>query len=259
MIVKYKGVNIYYTDEGKGIPVVLLHGFLENSSMWHYLIPELLENNRVITIDLLGHGKSECIGYIHTMDAMADVVNALLIHLKIAKAIFIGHSMGGYVSLAFAEHFPEKVLGLCLANSSAIEDSLERKLNRERAIKAVKQNHRAFISLSIANLFAINNRELFKKEIGHIKDEALKIPLQGIIAALEGMKIRPNREYILQNPDFKKCMIIAKQDPVLEYDTLIKQTKGLDIEIIEFSGGHMSYIENMSVFNYKLKHFIENI
>jgi pimeloyl-ACP methyl ester carboxylesterase len=259
MVLGYKGISLYYTDQGKGTPVVLLHGFLENSSMWQYLTPKLLEKNRVIAIDLLGHGNTECLGYIHTMEDMADAVNAILIHLKIGKVIFIGHSMGGYVSLAFADHFQDKVLGLCLANSSAREDSLERKLNRDRAIKAVKQNHRAFISMSIANLFAPKNRAVFKKEIEAIKEDALKTPLQGIVAALEGMKIRPNTERLLHTTSFKKLMIIGIEDPVLDARSLREQTKDTLVEIIEFSGGHMSFIEEMYAFDYKIKHFIENI
>ena len=257
MILEYKGSQIFYTDEGQGEAIVLLHGFLENSTMWQSLISHLTASCRVICIDLLGHGQTECIGYIHTMDVMADAVKTVIDELKIESCTLIGHSMGGYVSLAFSEKHPGLIKGLCLLNSSALEDNAERKTNRDRAIEAVKTNHKTFVSMSIANLFAPDNRERFAKDIELVKLEALKTPLQGIIAALEGMKTRPNRAFILQNTTFKKMMIIGREDPVLEYNTLINQTYDSNVEIVEFPDGHMSHIENLNELTYKIKRFIE--
>lgn len=254
----YKNTKIYYTDHGKGAAVVLLHGFLENSSMWKDIIPQLLKKNRVITIDLLGHGKTNCIGYIHTMEEMAQSVNSVLKALRLRRVQFVGHSMGGYVALAFAELYPKKVKALCLMNSSARADTTEKKKNRDRAIVAVKQNHKLFVRLSIANLFKPENKSVFPNEIEAITKEALKMPLQGIVAALEGMKLRPNREQLLKNNTFKKMMIIGKEDPALEYSTLIDQTKNTDVIVVEFPDGHMSHIENKKDFTYFLIHFIEN-
>lgn len=257
MILEYKGINIFYKDTGKGQAVVLLHGFLENLTMWNDFLPELSKKNRVVCIDLLGHGKTDCLGYVHTMELMAEAVQAVLNHLKIKTSIFIGHSMGGYVALAFAEKNPDAIKGLCLMNSTAEADSAEKKQNRDRAIKAVKQNHKTFIRLSINNLFRPKNRKLFSEDIKQITKEALQTPLQGIIAALEGMKIRPNREAVLSNKRFKTMMIISKKDPVLNYDALLIQAKKANTEIVEFPDGHMSHIENKINFLQNIMHFIE--
>jgi pimeloyl-ACP methyl ester carboxylesterase len=100
---------------------------------------QFCKENRVITIDLLGHGETECLGYVHTMEDNADAVHSVLLELGIRKSILVGHSMGGYVALAFAELYPEYVKGLALLNSTASADSEERKLNRDRAIR-VKQS-----------------------------------------------------------------------------------------------------------------------
>ena len=259
MTLEHKGVNIFYTDEGKGNVLVLLHGFLENVSMWQPFIPILSKTNRIICIDLLGHGKTDCLGYIHTMELMAETVETVLVYLKIKKATFIGHSMGGYVALAFAEKNPTIVKGLCLMNSTAEDDSLERKKNRDRAIIAVKQNHKMFIQMAISNLFRPKNRTIFSNEIKQIKKEALQTPLQGIIAALEGMKIRKNREALLKTNDYKLMMIISKKDPVLDYDSLINQTKNTQVKAVEFPDGHMSHIENSGNFLQETMYFIENI
>ena len=257
MILEYKNIHVFYTDCGDGNVVVLLHGFLENSSMWNKFIHKLSERNRVICVDLLGHGKTGCLGYIHTMELMAEVVEVLLNHLKIKKSIFIGHSMGGYVALALAENNPNAVSGLCLMNSTAMADSTEKKENRDRAVIAVKQNHRTFVRMAIANLFRPKNRTAFSNEINNVVNEALKTPLQGIIAALEGMKIRKNREFLLHTTTFKKMMVIGKKDPALDYQTLIEQIKNTEVILVEFNDGHMSYIENESELLHELMHFIE--
>lgn len=257
MIIEYKGTTLYYNQVGAGETVVLLHGFLESSTMWYDLIPQLSKTHHIVCMDLLGHGQTGCLGYIHSMEQMAEAVNAVLKHLKIEQAIFIGHSMGGYVALAFAELFPKKVTGLCLMNSTALDDSPEKKQNRDRAIEAIKQNHKTFIRLSIANLFRPKNRVVFSNEIQQITKEALQFPVQGIIAALEGMKIRKNRVQLFRGASYKKMMIIGRKDPALHYETLIEQAKDSDIEVVEFPDGHMSYIENKQENTYKIMYFIE--
>ncbi|GAA3759276.1 alpha/beta hydrolase [Flavobacterium ginsengiterrae] len=240
----YKNTNISFTDSGEGTAVVLLHGFLENKKMWTEYVDLFSKKNRVITIDLLGHGESDSLGYVHEMEENANVVNHVLEHLKIEKAIILGHSMGGYVGLAFAELYPEKILKLVLQNSTSKEDSQEKKLNRTRAIKAVKQNYISFVSLAAANLFSENNRTRLTEEIEKVKTEALKTPLQGIIASLEGMKIRKDREWLLKENRFPVLLILGKKDPVLNYEESLSQTQNTSVKLVSFEDGHMSQIEN---------------
>lgn len=257
MKINYKGASVSYTDEGKGSVVVLLHGFLENSTMWDDLKPELIKRNRVVTIDLLGHGQTDCVGYVHSMELMAEVVEQVLNHLKIRRSVFVGHSMGGYVALAFAEMLPDNVKGLVLLNSTARADSEERKINRDRAIRAVKQNHKAFVRMAIVNLFRPKNRTIFSDKIKGIKKEALQTPLQGIVAALEGMKIRNDREALLHFSPYKKMIIMGKKDPVLAYEELLEQAIGAMVEKVELPDGHMSHIENQQEVLKALQEFIK--
>lgn len=257
MILDYKGVSVFYSDEGKGSAVVLLHGFLENSSMWEMFVPQLIKKNRVICIDLLGHGSTGCIGYVHTMEDMADAVRAVLKHLKIKKSTIIGHSLGGYVALAFAEKEPDALKGLCLMNSTTRADTPERIEIRNRGIEAAKGNYKTIVRLSIANLFRPKSRALFKEEIKRVKNEALKTPLQGYIAAQEGMKMRPDREALLHFSPYKKMMVIGKKDPVLNYELMLNQAEGTEIELVVFPDGHMSHIENGKDLLKKIMHFIE--
>jgi pimeloyl-ACP methyl ester carboxylesterase len=257
MIIDYKGVDVFYSDYGKGDTIVLLHGFLENSTMWKDLIPKISKSNRVISIDLLGHGDSGCKGYVHTMEMMAEAVAVVLNNLNLDKVTLIGHSMGGYVALAFIEMYPKKVNGLCLMNSTTVADTLERQINRDRAIAAVKQNHKSFISMSVSNLFAPDNRERFVKDIEKVKHEALKMPLQGIIAALEGMKIRKERTHLLFESSFKKMIILGRRDSVLDFETTIKEINKTNVEVVDFPDGHMSHIENIYELTYNILRFIE--
>jgi pimeloyl-ACP methyl ester carboxylesterase len=240
----YKNTKISYSDTGKGNAVVLLHGFLENQTMWQDLVPELSKKHRIITIDLLGHGETECLGYVHSMEDNAEVVQAILSKLRIRKAVFVGHSMGGYVALAYAELYPEKIRGLVLLNSTSKADSEERKTNRNRAIKAVKKDYTTFIRLSITNLFSPDNRELLVDEIEKVKIEALKTPLQGVVASLEGMKIRKDREVLLHLTPYPKLLILGKKDPVLIYETTLEQIEDTTVKLVTFTDGHMSHIEN---------------
>lgn len=257
MILKYKGININYSSAGKSTAIVLLHGFLENKSMWKSFIPKLSKQHQIITIDLLGHGNTGCIDSVHSMENMADAVKAVLNELKIGKCILIGHSMGGYVALAYAEKYPDEVKGLCLMNSTTQADSKEKKTNRDRAILAVQKSKNSFVRISITNLFRPKNRTIFAKELKEVKTEALKISTEGIVAALAGMKIRKDRTKLFQKLKGNKMMIIGKRDPVLDYDSLIDLTKNTNIKVVEFPDGHMSHIENKEDFLTAIMHFIE--
>ena len=255
----FKNTKISFSDIGKGTAIVLLHGFLENQRMWDVFVASFSKKYRIITIDLLGHGQTECLGYVHSMEDNADMVHAVLSELRIRKAILVGHSMGGYVALALAELFPETIKGLVLLNSTTRADSEERKKNRDRAIVAVKQNYTNFIRLSIANLFSENNRERLITEIENVKIAALKTPLQGIVASLEGMKIRKDREVLLHFAPFPVLLILGQQDPVLNYEETKEQIENTPTQLVSFPDGHMSHIENAVALEKVLLDFFKTI
>jgi len=227
--------------------------------MWNPHVEELAKRNRVVCVDLLGHGQTNCLGYVHSMEDQADMVHHVLHELKIRKAILVGHSMGGYIALAFAELYPEMMKGLVLMNSTSRADSDERKTNRDRAILAVKQNYTTFIRMSIANLFSENNRERLSNEIELVRNEALKTPLQGIVAALEGMKTRNDREVILHFTTYPILLILGKQDPVLNYEENKTQIENTKVELVTFDDGHMSHIENKDDLTKVLLGFLKKV
>lgn len=256
MILYYHNTAIHYEKTGIGPAIILLHGFLESSTMWQNFIPYLTKNNTVVAIDLPGFGQSGIIEEVHSMELMAVIVAEILANENIVMATFIGHSMGGYVALAFVELFPEKVNRLLLLNASPLEDTPERIENRNRALTIVKNYKDAFISMAINNLFTPEEQRKHTKDIKKLKEEALQISNFGIKAAILGMRDRKNRVPILKNFAKEKIMICSDKDPIIPIDVMINLSKATDSKLYTISGGHMSWITNTQEI-LKFMHFIE--
>lgn len=256
LLLDYKNGKGYFEIEGTGPVVVWLHGFMENSCIWKRQRSFFNSNFTNIYIDLLGHGKSSVIAEMQTMQQQADWLKFVLDHLKIKKCVLIGHSMGGYVALAFVEHYPNQVTDLVLLNSTSREDSIEKKLNRERAIKIVKQQKDSFLRMGVLHLFAAKQREKFADDIKVLLNNLSSISSEGIIAALKGMKIRPDRSEILKQFSGKKLIIAGKNDPVLAANSLEVEAVQVNAEFIILKGGHMSYLEASEKLNIELHNFL---
>lgn len=242
-LLHYKNINISYYEAGKGNAIIFLHGFLENAKMWNNYAQQLSAKHKVISIDLLGHGDTGCIGYVHSMEDMADAVFAIINQLKLRKVTLIGHSMGGYVALAFAEHYPDSIRHLILINSTARADSPERIINRNRAIELIKKDSKLFITMAINNLFTEIARNSFPEAIAYTRQEALKTSIQGIIAALEGMKTRVDREVILHFSPYPIKYIIGKNDTVIPHEETLEELTETIVSLSVLDGGHMLHIE----------------
>ncbi len=254
----FKKGNIAYYDKGKGRTVVLLHGFLGSKEIWQKTIDNLSKSYRVVAIDLPGHGESDNFGYVHSMELMANAVKAVLDKLRLKKYVFIGHSMGGYAALAFAELFPDCLKGLCLFHSTAYADSDEKKKDRGRAIKLVKSDKRVYTKTTIKNLFATKNLKYLKEEIQFATQIAQGVGKQGAVAALEGMKDRPARDIILGMVDYPVMMIIGELDNLLPYQTLLEQSEGIrnkTVLLLEHDG-HMGFLESPALCNKSLRKFL---
>jgi pimeloyl-ACP methyl ester carboxylesterase len=243
--VLFKKAPIYYSITGEGPAVILLHGFLENKTMWHNYAQKIAKTHKVICPDLPGHGQSANLGYVHSMNLMAESVMAILKKEKLRKVILVGHSMGGYVVMAFADLYPDYLKGLCLFQSTSNADSALKKKGRDQAIKLVKQNHKSFVRKTLPMLFRHKYRAIYREKINQLKTEALTMSKQGIVAALEGMKTRPNREIILKFPPCEVYLIGGKHDRLITPELLEKQSKHspkVRLKILE-EAGHMAYIE----------------
>lgn len=179
--------------------LVLLHGFLEDSRMWDHLVPLLRSGRHLIALDLPAHGQTPQFEEVHTMDFMAQCVRETLDHLGLEKVAMLGHSMGGYVVLAFAEAFPTRLDQFALFFSSPEEDDEIKKSNRLRATKLVKTHRELYIQNAIPLLFDPHTLETHKTQIARQVEMSLEMPSEGIIAAIKGMTVRPDRTALLVN------------------------------------------------------------
>lgn len=236
---------VRYRDYGSGKCIVFLHGFTESLEIWDDLANQLSENFRIITLDLPGHGKTSCFSEVHTMKFMTEVVNAVVEFCNISKFLLVGHSMGGYVSLEYAVNYPDKLAGLGLFHSHAFNDDEAAKINRDRVIKIIKSNKFDFLNHFIPDLFKPENRIIYKEQIDKlIEMSALYMKKSGIIASLEGMKIRNYHNETLINLECPMFYIIGKHDSRIEPEKVVKQAMlpaECWIQIIDT--GHMGYIE----------------
>ncbi len=254
----FRQEKIYFLDKGKGRAVVLLHGFLGSKEIWKPLFDNLSKSYRVIAIDLPGHGQSPCFGYAHSMELMAKCVKAVMDHLRLKKYVIIGHSMGGYAGLAFADLFPDCLRGLCLFHSTAYPDGAEKKHDRLRAIGLVKANKTIYTKTTIKNLFASKNLKYLKEEIAFALSIARQTTRQGIVAALHGMRDRPGRDIILGLVEYPIMMVIGECDNVLKPEDLIEQSKLIknkDILYLEHDG-HFGFLESPRVSARAMRRFL---
>ena len=242
----YKGTIINYTTTGSGYTVVLLHGFLENLTMWDEFKKDLSTNNNVVAIDLPGFGQSGIMSNNHSMSTMANAVEYVLDKENISKCVMIGHSMGGYVTLAFAELFENRLDGIILFHSQAAADDEEAKINRNRTITIVENNHAKFISGFIPSLFTEDNAIKFSSEIDQLIKSSLLTKNEGIIAALAGMRDRKDYRELLTELTIPVLFIAGKKDTRIPLEKIIQQislpkiSEALLLEDV----GHMGFIED---------------
>ncbi len=242
----FKNIKVRYSDKGQGRAIVMLHGFLENSEIWNSFSEKLSKQYRVIAIDLLGFGETPSIGYVHSMELMAECVKKVMDDLNLRRYVLVGHSMGGYAALAFADLFNDHVSGLCLFHSTSLPDSSEKKQDRQRAIDAVKKDHLVFVSNFFDRLFAKENIANLQDEIAKLKNNAIKLSKQSIVNSLEGMKDRKKRDWILEFAKYPILFIVGKQDAVIPSKSILHQAESVKRKEILFleNAGHMGFLES---------------
>ncbi|MGD6831661.1 alpha/beta fold hydrolase [Sutcliffiella halmapala] len=240
----HKDISLNYEDKGVGKPVVLLHGFCGTHVYWKYIMEELSSYYRVIAIDLRGHGKSAVSEEPFSIDDMAQDIDHLLKQLEIEKATILGHSLGGYVTLALAENSPRMVEAFGLIHSTGAEDSEEAKKGREKAIERInEEGMKGFIEELSGKLFADENIDEMANEVEFVKKLGFNTRVNGAQGALEAMKNRMNRENVLNESNCPILLVAGKGDKIIPPEkTFTAEGPHIHQTLMEKSG-HMSMIE----------------
>jgi pimeloyl-ACP methyl ester carboxylesterase len=246
MFFSYRGGRIHYTDSGIGNVIVLLHGYLESSEVWNGFSEKLTSSFRVITVDLPGCGLSDVYGEVHSMEFMAMAIKRLIDYLGLKKVFLTGHSLGGYVALAFLELFPDNLSGYCLFHSQPFSDSPAALEKRNREIEIVKVGKKNLMYPdNVIRMFATSNLEKFSDALQRSKDIASRIPGEGIIAVLNGMMIRPSRLTFMEEGKVPCLWILGSMDNYIPCDLIQKQVNlpSNAKTVILKKSGHMGFVE----------------
>ncbi|WP_345991715.1 alpha/beta hydrolase [Chryseobacterium sp. Chry.R1] len=213
-------LNFEKTGNGKEI-LVLLHGFMENLSIWSDMEPHLSKNFTLLKIDLPGHGKSEILADVHTMELMADEVKKVLNDQKLEKVHLLGHSMGGYTSLAFAEKYSQSIKSLTLFFSTYFPDDDEKKKQRIKSYRIIQEAFPNYAKAGIPNLFNPNERDILEGKIETALEVALSTNNMGALACVKGMVERTDKKHVLENLEAKILVLSGKHDNAVKTETTI--------------------------------------
>lgn len=257
----YLNEEIFYKIIGKGQPVVLLHGFAEDSNIWNDQVSFLQEHCQLIIPDLPGTGKSGMLPKNSTIDDYATSVNALLSNENIEKCIMFGHSMGGYVTLAFAEKYAEKLKAFGFVHSTAFADNDEKRESREKAIQMMEEyGVFPFLKNTTPNLFSENYKKQHSQRVSDLIEQGKNLSTEAMVQYYTAMRNRPDRTEVLAKMDVPVLFIIGSEDKAAPLEDLLKQVSlpGIShIHIME-GVGHMSMWEEAEQLNNYLLEFIKN-
>lgn len=237
--------KIRYSDQGDGAVCVILHGYLESIETFDVLAGELAEHARVICIDLPGHGGSNLREEHVSVEEMAEAVYAVIDSLGVNMIHLIGHSMGGYVSLALADKYPGYLASFSFLHSTANADTPEKRINRAREIEFVRKGKKELIcNTAVPNTFSKRNQKTFRKEIANLVRIASETSDKGIVAALDAMMNRSDRNEVLKALQIPKYSFIGKDDNFIPFDKGLEWANNNCMKPIIFEhSGHMSFIE----------------
>jgi pimeloyl-ACP methyl ester carboxylesterase len=239
--------SIFYSESGKGFPIVFLHGYCETSFIWKEFKNYLARRNRVITLDLPGFGKSPRLSYAFSLMDIAAEIKQVLDEKRISGFVLIGHSLGGYVSLAFAKQFPFLLKGLGLFHSSIFPDSPDKKENRTKLIEFIKSNGvKPFIKTFVPSLFYEKNRRNFEEVIEELSKAAEKASPEMVMEYARAMRDRESSVDFIKRFRKPVMFIIGEKDQSVPLKKSLEQAvTPANSHVLRLKEvGHMGMYEN---------------
>ena len=253
------GLRLAYDDQGAGLPLVFLHAFPLNRSMWTPQVAALSRQFRTITIDLRGHGDSDAPLWDFSLDHYADDVCALLDHLAVPQAVLIGLSMGGYVSLAFFRKYGHRLKALVLADTRAQADSTDGQAGRfHLAQTAFRQGGEAVANIMLPKLLGPTSLRTNHGLVQYVRKTIFHAPVSGIVVDLMAMAARPDSVPHLRTITCPAFIVIGQEDtttPLADAELMAAEITGARLVIIA-AAGHLSNLEQPDVFNDLVKTFV---
>jgi pimeloyl-ACP methyl ester carboxylesterase len=246
---------LHYTTAGKGKTVVLLHGFCENNTCFDKQVLLLKAHCKIITPDLPGAGQS-AVQHNSSMERMADAVYELLVDLGEHNVVMIGHSMGGYVTLAFAKKYNHMLSSFGLLHSTAKPDSDERKLKRDQAKRLITEKGASFYARNfIPPLFRPNAPQELITPYIKVADD---FTTDGLSEALMAMKNREDSFAFLAQTDLPVFWGIGKYDELIPQEDMLKQSLLCKQSYVAYlnNSAHMGHIEESDVLAKHIMRFI---
>ena len=260
MKTRINGIHLSYRDEGQGSPLVFIHAFPLSSSMWEPQIKEFSQSNRVIALDLRGHGESDAPLWHFTLDDFADDIVGLLRHLEIPRATCIGLSMGGYILLALFRKYPEVITRLVLADTRAQADSDEGRDGRfSMAQVAYQKGPPAIAEFMMSKLLGPTSLEKRKDLVEHVRSLIHKNQASGIIVDLMAMACRPDSTPLLSNISCPTLVMVGEEDvatPPAEAQYMKDRIPNAELVVLP-QAGHLSNLEQPVAFNEALTSFLK--
>lgn len=249
-----------YTVTGIGFPVVLVHGFGEDSSIWNKQVDFLKEHCLLLIPDLPGTGASLNKANELSMESMATNIKAMLDQENIHRCLVFGHSMGGYITLAFAELYNSYLAGFGLVHSTAYADNEEKKKNRQRGIEMIAQyGGYAFLKNSIANLFGNAFKTTAPEAVAALIEKSKQFSNRALQQYYQAMMLRPDRTAVLRNTALPVLIIAGTEDIAAPIGDILEQAALSDqIQLHVLQGvGHMGMLEATTALNQYLLNFIQ--
>jgi 3-oxoadipate enol-lactonase len=263
MQVHLNGFNLVYQENGNGIPLVMIHGFPLNRNMWKPQLEGIANKAQVITPDMRGFGESSSMPGVYYMEAMAYDIAALLDHLNLGTPVLAGHSMGGYVALAFCRKYIRWLSGLVLISSRATADTDEVKASRDKfAALAKERDGIKTIAESMAPRFFSPKTISDKPDlVKQVKSIMMSCTVDGIVGSALGMKARGDATALLSTIDIPTLIIHGADDVLVkrsESEAMAKQLPNARLEIIE-NAGHLPNLEQPKIFNDIVGDFVSKV
>lgn len=259
--IQYDGKKIVYRSLGKGQPVFLVHGFGETGEVWNHQAEKLKNECRLIIPDLPGTGNSEMVEDM-SMEGLAEALHAIVHEESIDRCIMIGHSMGGYITLAFAEKYWNHLDAYGLFHSSAFPDSEEKKATRRKGIEFIRQHGAfAFLQTSSPNLFAPDTKENNPLLIERFIDSLSNFSPAALVSYYEAMMQRPDRTAVLKNNKLPVFFALGKYDTAIPLEDGLKLCHMPEKAYIHIfhQSGHMGMLEEPDKAYTILSHFLREI